>query len=219
MKKIISFCIVVACSFISSSNAHIQHYNKLNLIQFDIFRNDSKVGYHHIAFTRNKGEIIVQNEISFDIKKLGISFYQYKSEGTEIYAEDGSLLSFVSKTSDNGTIKSCNINRQGKSYIINGTQYKGTFNKDFLISSYWNHEILKKNIQISGISCQIRDQQVSFVKNETIAVNGTKTETSVFDIQGKDLNTQVWYRKSDMAIVKQILHKKGVWRYEIQELK
>ena len=79
--------------------------------------------------------------------------------------------------------------------------------------------ILKKNIQISGISCQIRDQQVSFVKNETIAVNGTKTETSVFDIQGKDLNTQVWYRKSDMAIVKQILHKKGVWRYEIQELK
>ena len=219
MKKIISFCIVVACSFISSSNAHIQHHNKLNLIQFDIFREDSKVGYHHIVFTRNKGEITVQNEISFDIKKLGISFYQYKSKGTEIYAEDGSLLSFISKTSDNGTIKSCNINIQGKSYIINGTQYKGTFNKDFLISSYWNHEILKKNIQISGISCQIRDQQVSFVKNETIAVNGTKTETSVFDIQGKDLNTQVWYRKSDMAIVKQILQKKGVWRYEIQELK
>ena len=146
MKKIISFCIVVACSFISSSNAHIQHHNKLNLIQFDIFREDSKVGYHHIVFTRNKGEITVQNEISFDIKKLGISFYQYKSKGTEIYAEDGSLLSFISKTSDNGTIKSCNINRQGKSYIINGTQYKGTFNKDFLISKYWNHEILKKNI-------------------------------------------------------------------------
>jgi hypothetical protein len=62
---------------------------------------------------------------------LGISFLQYKSEGTEIYAEDGSLLSFVSKTSDNGTIKSCNINRQGKSYIINGTQYKGLLIRTF----------------------------------------------------------------------------------------
>ena len=74
------------------------------------------------------------------------------------------MLSFVSKTSDNDKIKTCNIQKQSKNYKIEGTQFNGDFDKDFVISSYWNHEILKKNIQVSGISCSIRNQKVSFIK-------------------------------------------------------
>ncbi len=216
MKKI-AFALSILF-FSTYANAHIQHYNNLNVIKFDIFRNDSLVGYHNIIFSRSEGKTIVKNEINFDIKKLGISFYKYISEGTEIYAEDGSLLSFISKTSDNDKIKTCNIQKQSNNYKIEGTQFNGDFDKDFIISSYWNHEILKKTIQVSGISCSIRNQKVSFIKNEIIDVKGEKTETLLFDIQGDNLNTQVWYRKKDMVIVKQVLNRQGVWRYEIREL-
>jgi len=60
--------------------------------------------------------------------------------------------------------------------------------------------------------------KVSFIKNEIIDVKGEKTETLLFDIQGDNLNTQVWYRKKDWAIVRQVLNRQGVWRYEIREL-
>ena len=201
------------------TNAHIQHHANLNEIKFEIFRNDKKVGYHNIIFSRDKEMLIVKNKIQFEIKKLGISFYKYQSEGTEVYDQDGLLFTFNSKTSDNKKLKYCNIEAQNnKNYLIDGSSYKGTFNKDFVISSYWNHEILKKNTQISGITCKIRNQKVTFLKNESIEVKGQKTKTSVFNIDGKGLDTQIWYRKKDMAIVRQILNQKGIWRYEITSI-
>ena len=201
------------------TNAHIQHHANLNEIKFEIFRNDKKVGYHNIIFSRDKEMLIVRNEIQFEIKKLGISFYKYQSEGTEVYDQDGLLFTFNSKTSDNKKLKYCNIEaKDNENYLIDGSSYKGTFNKDFAISSYWNHEILKKNTQISGITCKIRNQKVTFLKNESIEVKGQTTKTSVFNIDGKGLDTQIWYRKKDMAIVRQILNQKGIWRYEITSL-
>jgi hypothetical protein len=201
------------------TNAHIQHHANLNEIKFEIFRNDKKVGYHNIIFSRDKEMLIVRNEIQFEIKKLGISFYKYQSEGTEVYDQDGLLFTFNSKTSDNKKLKYCNIEaKDNENYLIDGSSYKGTFNKDFAISSYWNHEILKKNTQISGITCKIRNQKVTFLKNESIEVKGQTTKTSVFNINDKGLDTQIWYRKKDMAIVRQILNQKGIWRYEITSL-
>ena len=219
MNQIIFSIIAFLFALTEVSNAHIQHYANLNEIKFEIYRNDSKVGYHNIILSRDRGMLTVKNKIQFNIKKLGISFYKYESEGTEVYDQAGLLFSFNSKTSDNGKMKFCNIEAEdGKNYLIEGTNYKGSFNKDFAISSYWNHEILKKNTQISGITCKIRDQKVTFLKNETIEVNGQLTKTSVFNIEGKGLNTQIWYRKKDMAIAKQILNQKGIWRYEVISL-
>ena len=219
MNKIISLIISFVFILIDVSNAHIQHYANLNEIKFEIYRNDNKVGYHNIIFTRDKGMLIVKNKIQFEIKKLGISFYKYQSEGTEVYDQDGLLFTFNSKTSDNKKMKFCNIEvKNDKNYLIEGTNYKGFLNKDFAISSYWNHEILKKNTQVSGITCKIRNQKVAFLKNETIEVEGQPTKTVVFNIQGEGLDTRIWYRKKDMAIARQILNQKGIWRYEIISL-
>ena len=219
MNKTISLIIFFVFMLSDVTNAHIQHHVNLNEIKFEIFRNDKKVGYHNIIFSRDKEMLIVRNEIKFEIKKLGISFYKYQSEGTEVYDQDGLLFTFNSKTSDNKKLKYCNIEAQdNKNYLIDGSSYKGTFNKDFAISSYWNHEILKKNTQISGITCKIRNQKVTFLKNELIEVKGQTTKTSVFNIDGKGLDTKIWYRKKDMAIVRQILNQKGIWRYEITSL-
>jgi len=219
MNKFIYSFVVFFIFVTSGANAHIQHYAKLNEIKFDIFRNDQKVGYHYIFFKRNNDILTVENEIKFDIKKLGINFYQYFSKGTEVYNKEGVLTEFTSETSDNKNMKYCNIKRQDNhTYLIDGTGFKGEFEKNFLISSYWNHEILKQTTQISGISCKIKDQKVSFLRKEIIEVNKVKTATQVFDIQGTDLNTQVWFREKDFTIVRQVLHQKGTWRYEVQSI-
>lgn len=60
---------------------------------------------------------------------------------------------------------------------------------------------------------------MNFIRNEIIKVLGVDTDTVVFDIKGEDLDTQVWYRKKDWAIVQQVLNKNGIWIYKIKELK
>ena len=91
------------------------------------------------------------------------------------------------------------------------------FNKPFLISSYWRHDIVTVPTQISGITCKKTDQKVNFLKEENFEVAGKIFETKVFDIKGEKLDTQVWFDQKTRMIVHQVLNKKGKWEYKLQE--
>ena len=102
--KIIILLIFVSSS--SISNAHVQHYDNLNRIEFDIYRNNKYIGKHIFSFTKTDDQLAVKSEINFEIKKLGIVFYKYHVIGTEIY-KNGELVKFSSKTNQNGKKKIC----------------------------------------------------------------------------------------------------------------
>ena len=87
-----------------STNAHVQHYENLNRIEFDIFRNNKHIGQHIFSFKRDDNKLQVESEINFQIKKFGIVLYKYHVKGTE-YFEDGQLVKFNSKTDQNGKKK------------------------------------------------------------------------------------------------------------------
>ena len=89
--RIIIFLILVILPF--STNAHVQHYDDLNRIEFDIYRNNKHIGTHTFSFKRSEDQIAVTSEINFKIKKLGIVLYKYHVNGTEIY-KDGKLINF-----------------------------------------------------------------------------------------------------------------------------
>ena len=84
---IITFSLIF---FSFSSNAHVQHYDKLNRIEFDIYRNNNHIGKHVFSFNRSDDKLAVESEINFQIKKLGVVLYKYYVKGTEIY-ENGKL--------------------------------------------------------------------------------------------------------------------------------
>ena len=45
-----------------------------------------------------------------------------------------------------------------KNLIIDGSSYKGKASNEFIVGTWWNHEIVKAKAQISGISGRIIDQ-------------------------------------------------------------
>ena len=57
-------------SFPLSVNAHVQHYEDLNRIEFDIYRNNKHIGTHIFFFKELEGQLAVESEINFEIKKL-----------------------------------------------------------------------------------------------------------------------------------------------------
>ena len=79
--KIIILLIFVTLSL--PTKAHVQHYENLNRIEFDIYRNNTHIGKHIFSFKKLDGQIAVESEIYFEIKKLGIVFYKYHVKGTE----------------------------------------------------------------------------------------------------------------------------------------
>ena len=205
-----------------SSKAHVEHYDKLQRIEFDIYRNNKNIGKHIFIFSKNEDLIEVESEINFQIKKLGVVLYKYHVKGKETY-KDGNLINFNSKTNQNGKNKYVNLKLEGDEYVIDGSSYKGKAPKDYLLGTWWNHSLVEAKAQISAVSGRIIDQKVTFLGKEKIELDG-KTYTALhFNFSSTDeklskdkkLNTDVWYDEKTLNWVKATFEKKGKWEYKL----
>ena len=203
-------------------NAHVQHYEKLNRIEFDIYRNNKNIGKHIFSFKKSGEQLAVKSEIKFEIKKLGIVLYKYYVSGTEIY-KDGELVKFNSKTDQNGKKKFVNMKLENGEYLIDGSSYKGKAPSDYLLGTWWNHSIVKAAAQISAVSGRIIKQKVTFLGKKTIQIGEKKYNTLHFNFSSTDkklnkdkkLNTNVWYDEETLYWVKASFKKKGKWEYKL----
>ena len=218
--KIVIIIILINLPF--SANAHVQHYDNLNRIEFDIFRNNKHIGKHIFSFKRENDQLAVESEINFQIKKLGIVFYKYNVKGTE-YFKDGKLVKFNSKTDQNGKEKYVNINLEGDELVIDGSSFKGKVPSEYLLGTWWNHDIVKAKAQISAVSGRIIKQKVTFLGKETIKFGDKSYNSLHYNFSSTDkkldkekkLNTDVWYDEKTLNWIKASFNKKGKWEYRL----
>ena len=219
-------CKIIILLFILSLplpvNAHVQHYEDLNRIEFDIYRNNKHIGTHIFSFKKLEGQLAVESEINFEIKKIGIVFYRYHVKGTEIY-KAGKLIKFNSKTNQNDKHKYLNLKLEDGEYTIDGSSYKGKVLEDYLLGTWWNHSIVKAKAQISAVSGRIIKQKVTFLGKETIKLGDKSYNTLHYNFsstdkkleKGKKLNTDVWYDEKTLNWIKASFNKKGKWEYRL----
>ena len=218
--KIIILVTVIILPF--SSNAHVQHYDDLNRIEFDIYRNKTHIGKHVFSFKKTNGQLEVESEINFEIKKFGIVFYKYHVKGTEVYKNE-QLVKFNSKTNQNNKEKYVNMKLENGEYIIDGSSYQGKAPVDYLLGTWWNHSIVKAKAQISAVSGRIIKQEVTFLGKEIIKIGNKSYNTLHFNFSSTDkkltkdkkLNTDVWYDEKSLNWVKASFKKKGTWEYKL----
>ena len=218
--KIIIFLILI--NLPSSAKAHVLHYEDLNHIEFDIYRNNQHIGKHIFSFKKSDEELVVESEINFEIKKFGVVFYSYHVKGTEIYI-DGELIKFNSKTQQNGKKKFVNMALENGEYIIDGSSYQGTAPANYLIGTWWNHSIVKAPAQISAVSGRIIKQNVAFIGKEIIKFGDKSFNTLHFNFSSSDkkltkkkkLNTDVWYDEKNLNWVRASFEKQGHWEYKL----
>ena len=216
------FVLLISMLFSLPADAHVQHYDDLKRIEFDIYRNNKLIGTHIFSFKKLDGQLAVKSEINFKIKKFGIVFYTYHVEGTEIY-EDGKLIKFNSKTNQNGKEKYVNMILENEEYTIDGSSYQGKVPEDYLLGTWWNHSIVKAEAQISAVSGRIIKQKVTFLGKEIIKLGEKSYNTLHFNFvstdkkltKGKKLNTDVWYDAETLNWVKASFQKQGKWEYKL----
>ena len=181
MFKILRIILLLTfATFPFSTKAHVQHYDNLKRIEFDIYRNNQNIGKHIFSFNKSNGQLAVESEINFEIKKLGIVFYKYYVKGTEVY-NAGKLVKFNSKTNQNGKEKYVNMKLHNGEYEINGSSYQGKAPTDYLLGTWWNHSIVEAEAQISAVSGRIIKQKVTFLGKEIVKINDKSYKTLHFN--------------------------------------
>ena len=209
-----------------NSNAHVSHYNKIKYLKYDIYLDNELIGYHYFKFERENKEIVISGDGSFKVSKFGINLINYKTNSLAIY-RGNQLIKFESITTQNDKKKYANIEFKDGKLNINGSSFKGDTKNDSIMSSLWNHEIIKKNKQISSISGSINNYNVKFLGKKDIIVNNKKFKTLNFHIfsddnkkmKDKKININIWYDNKSLVWIKASYRKLGLWEYRLNELK
>jgi hypothetical protein len=205
----------------------VEHYKDYNYLEYELFRNNKSIGYHKYKFNRNGDNLSIESEVSFKIIKLGVELYKYFAKSEENYLK-GVFKSYYSKTKQNKKDRYVNIevDPSDKNLIIDGSSYKGKANHDYIVGTWWNHEIIKAKAQISGISGRIIDQTVTFLGKEEVKIGDKTYKTLHFNFKSSDetlpdskkLNTDIWYEENTYLWVKAGFEKTGYWEYRIKKV-
>ena len=227
MKKLL-LSILILSSISFETFSHVGHYAKFNYLEYELFRNNTPIGYHKFDFKREGQNLIIDSEIKFKITKLGIDLYKYYAAGQEKYT-DGVFSGFSSKTNQNKKEKYVNISidKMDKNLVIDGSSYKGKADKDFIIGTWWNHEIVQKKAQISAVSGRIIEQKVEFLGKEDVTFGDKTYKTLKFNFSSTDpslskdkkLNIDIWYEEDTYIWVKAAFDKTGFWEYRLKEIR
>ncbi|MDC1212604.1 DUF3108 domain-containing protein [Pelagibacteraceae bacterium] len=226
--KIFLLSIAIFSLFSIKSFGHVDHYANYSYLEYELFRNNKLIGYHKYDFKREGENLLINSEVSFKITKLGVDLYNYFAKSDENY-EKGIFKSYSSKTKQNKKDRyvKINVDKSDKNLIIDGSSYKGKADKEYIVGTWWNHEIVKAKAQISGISGRIIPQTVTFIGKEEIKIRDKTYKTLHFNFKSSDvtlpeskkLNTDIWYEENTYLWVKAAFDKSGYWEYRIKQVK
>ena len=226
MIKRLSALVVIFLVINFTAFGHIDHYEDYDYLEYELFRNNKLIGFHKYNFERNKDTLIIKSEVKFDIIKLGVNLYSYKAISEESY-KNNNFFKFSSKTKQNEKKKYVNIEFDNKNdkLVIDGSSYKGDANKDFIVGTWWNHEIIQAKAQISAISGRIIHQRVTFLGKEKLKINDKIYDALHFNFSSSDknlpgkkkLNTDIWYDEKTNLWLKASFDKTGHWEYRIKK--
>tara|TARA_Y100000817_G_scaffold121958_1_gene95496 strand:- start:276 stop:965 length:690 start_codon:yes stop_codon:yes gene_type:complete len=227
MKRFLLLFFFILLFFSSKLLGHAQHYNKISYLEYDLFLNNKIIGSHKFQFKKKDDFLYVNSNCVFNVKKLGIDIMNYEGKTEEIY-KNNQLLTFNSNTKQNNKDKfvKLNFNEDKLNYQIDGSSYNGETDLESVIGSWWNHEIVTKNRQISPISGRIMPQKVKFLGKEKIKINDIDYNALHFHfysnddkpLEKKKLNIHIWYDVNTMLWLKSSYEKLGNWEYRLKKV-
>ena len=226
MKKIL-VSIILYFFLNVNSFSHLQHYSEIKYLEYDLFRNNDLIGSHKYDFIKNGDNLTVKSVVNFKITKFGVDLYKYFAESSENYQKNV-FKSFNSTTLQNKKNKyvKINLNLEKNKLLIDGSSYKGDADINYMVGTWWNHEIIKAKAQISAISGRIIEQKVIFLGKEQLEISGKTYEALHFKFlsadeslpDNKKLNTDIWYDAKTMIWLKAQFIKQGNWEYRLKKL-
>jgi len=222
--KIILFLIFLIYPFFSYS--HVNHYDKLKIIEMDVLRNGKKIGYNKYSFKSQNNLLEVKNEIYFIVKLMGINLIDLNGSSTETY-KSGKLVKFKSNTIQNKKKKynELILNEEKKTFKIKGSSFNGNVPSNTLVGNWWSHNILQSKMIISPLSGSLKFQEVYFISKEILKINKDSYNVSKFKIEMKkninDKNKEefnVWLDDKSKIILKVSYSKFGDWEYIVKNI-
>ena len=162
-----------------------------NVLAYEVFRDDKRIGFHHMQFTRSGDDVRVDIHIELDVRLGFIPLFGYTHENTEIW-RDGVLQSLVSKTDNNGKPAFADVSLSENSYLGRGSRYDGGLVLPIMSTSYFDPNFVRQQRLISSQDGRLLEVKVAYMGAEQVPDIAGSVEAHRFRLTG-DLEIDIWY--------------------------
>jgi hypothetical protein len=185
--------------FLLSAAAYALPIPKGNDIAFDVLRNGSSIGQHHLSFSQTGDTLNVNIAIELLVKFAGITLFHYALQGVERW-QGGTFQSLDSSVNYNGDRLQVHAEKTAAGYAVVGINHDNpaknmpeyTAPPDTLPLTYWNKAMLNGTIlNIQTAHCYKVTVTPAGWNALPDASGGTITAQR-YNLTGK-LDLSVWY--------------------------
>ncbi len=179
-----------------------------NEIQFDIMRNDQKVGQHTTSFQTRKNKLVIKTQMNINITLFSITIYSFNYEATEIWFDDLMMNLDVSilEGSERKTIKGFSTT---EGFSIKGPLGDVLISGPIISTNHWNSYVVNENRVLNTLTGAVNQVQVMNKGSERIIVKNGYLKATRYDYTGDLTNTSVWYDDKGRWVKLQFIARDG----------
>lgn len=160
-------------------------------ILFDVYRGDSKAGFHRVKFTKKGEKLGVESKFRLKIDFLFFTAFQYDYQSTATWA-NGQLRSLYATIDDDGNLFSVLAVRKLNLFRLNGPDGEIRVEAPLYPTNHWNPAVLEQAQVLNTLTGQINKVQIKAQNRETVITENGRIEATRYAYSG-DLETEVWY--------------------------
>jgi hypothetical protein len=178
-------------SAVSSTGSQTEHSTEWN---FEVFLDDSKVGYHNFRLEQAANQQRLISEAEFKVKLLFVTLYKYQHQNSEVWEND-CLQRIESRTNANGK-KFAVRGRQGPdAFELEATDQREELARCLMTFAYWNPDFLKQSELLNPQTGEILPVSVEPLETEPYLVRGENIEAQQYRVQARGMELHLWYSK------------------------
>ena len=203
--------------FFFSNNAYCFNYKPIH--EFEIFRNNKKIGFHKVSFQNIEDKIVVNTEIEMIVKFAKIPIFKYFHNSKEIWINN-QFSEATTSTKKNSREFEFRAKREGTQIKIKSRGKEFFVDGNNLITSYWHKNWLKKKVLIDSqhgkkrlINVEKKEIEEIKVLDRTILAQRFKVTGTQDKPNGKKIDYDIWYDKSDRWVKIKFYVKKSLIEY------
>lgn len=186
-------------------------------MSFDVFLDDSRIGYHRFDFD-DLGEggagALVTSEAKFDVKFLFITAFRYRHTAAERWV-GGCLDTLDARTNANGQRVEVTGARTASGFVVQNGAAAEALPDCVMTFAYWNPGFLEQSRLLNPQTGEYLDVDIEPQGPEAIRLSGKQVVAERYRITARDTDLTVWYSPDKEWLALESVAKGGrIIRYE-----
>ena len=184
-------------------------------LEFDVFLDGKKIGYHRFEIDGPRKNAAVRSEASFDVKFLFVTAFSYRHTATESW-KNGCLDEIEARTDANGKQLSVFGERTDDGFVIDTGDAEAELPSCVMSFAYWNPGFLEQPRLLNPQTGEYLDVEVQELGRDTVRLEGREIPARTVRITARQMDITLWYSENAEWLALESVAKGGrIIRYEL----